>query len=71
MHGVVFDEAAQGWKYQGKRVAVLYDQKGYIFSDDSVPEEEAVYLEVIRGADGRVESLKSFQKRRRFLFLFF
>lgn len=57
-YGVTFDEDAQGWKYDGKRVAVLYDQKGYIFSDDSVPEEEAVYLEVLRDIHGDIEYLK-------------
>lgn len=51
------------WMYKGKGVAVIYDKDNWIYANDSIPEKEAVYLEVERDKKDRVTGLKEVTKK--------
>lgn len=57
------DEKNNLWMYKGKGVAVIYDKDHAIFTNDSISEKNAVYLEVIRDKKDRVTGLKEVTKK--------
>lgn len=61
-YGITADPHTACWKYQGKKVAVFYD-KGKFLTTNDVPENNAVYLEVCRDKEGRIEEIKEHSKK--------
>lgn len=57
------DEKNNQWMYKGKGVAVIYDKDHWIFTNESIPEKNAVCLEVIRDKKDRVTELKEVTKK--------
>lgn len=60
--GITLDSTDHGWKYKERGIAALYDRQNYIYSDDSIPENKAIYLEVVRNAKNEISSLKEVTK---------
>lgn len=56
-------EKNSGWIYQGKEVAVIYDKDHWIYTNGTIPEKKAVYLEVVRDKKDRVTELKEVSKK--------
>lgn len=56
--GISLDRKTNIWMYRGKGIAALYDKDYQIYTTDSIPEDDAVYLEVERDASGAVTRLK-------------
>lgn len=59
----ISDEKNNLWTYKGKGVAVIYDKDHQIFTNDSFPEKNAVYLEVIRDKKDQVTGLNEVTKK--------
>lgn len=59
----ISNEKKNQWTYQGKGVAVIYDKDHWIYANDSIPEKEAVYLEVVRDKKDRVTALNKVSKK--------
>lgn len=60
--GITADAHTALWEYQGKKVAVFYDKDRWLMTGD-VSSKDAVYLEVCRGKDGKIEKLKECSKK--------
>lgn len=60
--GISVDIKANLWTYHGKGIAAIYDDDGGIYTTDSVPENNAVYLEVERDSNGKITRLKEITK---------
>ena len=56
-------EKNSGWIYEGKEVAVIYDKDHWIYTNGTIPEKKAVYLEVVRDKKDRVTELKEVSKK--------
>ena len=50
-------------EFLGKKVAVLYDKDRWLQMND-VPQREAVYLEVCRDREGKIEKIKECSKKQ-------
>ena len=50
------------WEYQGKKVAVFYDKDRWLLTADVSP-KDAVYLEVCRDKEGKIEQIKNCSKK--------
>lgn len=59
----ISDKKNNQWMYKGKGVAVIYDKDHWIFTNESIPEKNAVYLEVVRDKKDRVTELKEVTKK--------
>ncbi len=57
------DEKNNEWTYKGKGVAVIYDKDHWIYTNDTIPEKKAVYLEVVRDKKDRVTELREITKK--------
>lgn len=60
--GISVNEKTNFWTYHGKGIAAIYDNNGGIYTTDSVPENNAVYLEVERDSNDTVTRLKEITK---------
>lgn len=60
--GLTWDKRTNQWMYWGKGVAVLYDKDYAVYTNDTIPEKKAVYLEVKRDKKGRVTELREVTK---------
>lgn len=60
--GLTWDKKTNQWMYWGKGVAVLYDKDYAVYTNDTIPEKKAVYLEVKRDKKGRVTELREVTK---------
>lgn len=60
--GLTWDKRTNQWMYWGKGVAVLYDKDYAVYTNDTIPEKKAVYLEVRRDKKGRVTELREVTK---------
>ena len=61
--GLTTDKKTNQWMYHGKGVAVIYDKDYWIYSNSSITERNAVYLEVERDKKGRVTALHEVTKK--------
>lgn len=60
--GVTADLHTGTWEYQGKKVAVFYDKDRWLLTNDVSP-KDAVYLEVCRDKEGKIEQIKNCSKK--------
>ncbi len=60
--GVTADLHTGTWEYQGKKVAVFYDKDRWLLTADVSP-KDAVYLEVCRDKEGKIEQIKNCSKK--------
>ena len=61
--GMTSDKKTNSWMYQGKGVAVIYDKDNSIYTNDTIPERKAIYIEVKRDKKGRVTELHEVTKK--------
>lgn len=53
-YGVTVDAKTNKWMYRGKGIAVIYEKDYGIYTNDSIPEKKAIYLEVKRDKNGEI-----------------
>lgn len=79
-YGITVDAHTGAWKYQGKNIAVFYDRDIYTLANseststsisryDSSSGKDAVYLEVCRDKNGKIEEIKEVSKKEMQLLL--
>lgn len=61
--GLTANAKTGGWEYNGKHVAILYDEGIYTFADGE-KEKNFVYLEVCRDSKGKINSIRERDKKQ-------
>lgn len=59
-NGIEWNEESHAWFFEGKMVAVLYDDDGGIYQD----ERGIIYIEVLRDSNGNIEAIHEITKEQ-------
>lgn len=58
-HGMTLaDKKTDRWTYNGKDVAVIYDKRHWIYTNEAVSDRNSVCLEVVRDHKDQIKELK-------------